>query len=69
MVVSHHFMSPDEVATERGRARLAACVVRVPVDGEMVPMCRMNAAGVRDALYDRARHPDRTGSPLLPVVA
>jgi Radical SAM superfamily len=53
-VVSHHFMSPAELATETGRERLAACVFRLAVDGEMVPMCRVNAGGVRAAAYSRA---------------
>jgi len=54
-VVSHHFMGPGELATGNGRARLAACVFRVPVDGEMVPMCQVNAGGVRDEVYARLR--------------
>lgn len=50
-LTSHHFMSPAELETERGKARLDACVFRLPYRGEMVPMCRMNAAGVRERLY------------------
>jgi hypothetical protein len=53
MVVSHHFMSAEEVASERGRQRLSACVFRLAIDGEMVPMCRVNATGVREAVYAR----------------
>lgn len=48
---SHHFMSPAELGTEVGQARLAACVFRLPVDGEMVPMCQVNAGGVRERFY------------------
>jgi len=44
-------MSPSELTTEVGRARLAACVFRLPHNGEMVPMCAMNAGGVRDEVY------------------
>ncbi len=44
-------MTAEELETERGQARLDACVFRVPYRGEMVPMCRMNAGGVRDQLY------------------
>jgi len=44
-LTSHHFMSPSELATDVGRARLAACVFRLPHNGEMVPMCAMNAGG------------------------
>jgi hypothetical protein len=54
-VVSHHFMDPAELGSERGRERLAACVFRVPVDGEMVPMCRVNSGGVRDRVYAASR--------------
>jgi Radical SAM superfamily len=51
---SHHFMSPAELSTPEGRQRLDACVFRVPYQGEMVPMCRMNAGGVRERLYEEA---------------
>jgi hypothetical protein len=44
-------MSAEEVRTERGQERLDACVFRLPYRGEMVPMCRMNAEGVREELY------------------
>jgi molybdenum cofactor biosynthesis enzyme MoaA len=50
-LTSHHFMSPAELATDTGQARLAACVFRLPVNGEMVPMCQVNAGGVREAFY------------------
>jgi len=50
-LTSHHFMSPAEVRTEPGRERLAACVFRLPYKGEMVPMCQMNAEGVRERFY------------------
>lgn len=50
-LTSHHFMSPEELGTDAGKERLAACVFRLPYKGEMVPMCRMNAAGVREQLY------------------
>lgn len=50
-LTSHHFMSPAELHTEIGRARLAACVFRLPYHGEMVPMCQMNADGVRERFY------------------
>ncbi len=50
-LTSHHFMSPAELQTEVGKERLAACVFRLPYKGEMVPMCRMNAAGVREQFY------------------
>ncbi len=50
-LTSHHFMSSAELTTDVGRARLAACVFRLPVNGEMVPMCAVNAGGVREAFY------------------
>ena len=56
-LTSHHFMSPPELQTETGQARLAACVFRLPYKGEMVPMCRMNAAGVRERFYAEILHP------------
>jgi hypothetical protein len=50
-LTSHHFMSPAELTTDTGQARLAACVFRLPVNGEMVPMCAVNAGGVREKFY------------------
>ncbi|HVE70494.1 MAG TPA: radical SAM protein [Thermoanaerobaculia bacterium] len=51
-LTSHHFMSPAELATDHGRARLDACVFRIPVKGEMVPMCQVNGGGVRERFYE-----------------
>jgi len=50
-LTSHHFMSAEELRTSAGQERLAACVFRVPYQGEMVPMCRMNAGGIRERFY------------------
>jgi hypothetical protein len=50
-VVSHHFMSSAEIDTPLGRERLAACAFRVPIDDAMVPMCAVNALGVRERYY------------------
>ena len=50
-LTSHHFMSPEELRTPIGQDRLAACLFRVPYKGEMVPMCKMNADGVRERFY------------------
>ena len=50
-LTSHHFMSPAELRTEEGHQRLDACVFRLPYKGDMVPMCKMNADGVRGKLY------------------
>jgi len=43
LLVVHRFMSPDELDTDLGVERLQACVFKLPVDGEMVSMCEMNA--------------------------
>jgi hypothetical protein len=72
-LTSHHFMSPAEVHTPLGQERLAACVFRLPYKGEMVPMCRMNADGVRDRFYAEivaggAEEGPETDRPLLPVL-
>lgn len=46
-IVVHKFMNPAELDTPLGRERLDACVLRLPVNGRMVPMCEMNATGLR----------------------
>jgi len=51
----HRFMDEDELDTPRGRERLAACAFRVPVDGEMVPMCAFNGTGERARRVGLAR--------------
>ncbi|MDQ3139093.1 MAG: hypothetical protein M3Q93_16120 [Gemmatimonadota bacterium] len=51
IVVSHHFMSRDEVESALGRERLDLCVFHVPVEGRLVPMCEVNATGLRDRYY------------------
>ena len=56
VIVSHHFMSAEELGTEEGKARLAQCVFHVPVNGELVSMCEVNALGVRDRYYAELAH-------------
>jgi hypothetical protein len=51
VLVSHHFMSREQLATPTGRERLAHCVFLVPVDGELVSMCEVNATGIRERYY------------------
>ncbi len=51
VIVSHHFMSSAEIHTDEGQARLAQCVFHVPVNGELVSMCEVNALGIRDRYY------------------
>lgn len=59
LLVTHRFMGAAELDTDLGRERLAACVFRVPVDGEMVSMCRVNASGIRRRLNERLARPPR----------
>jgi molybdenum cofactor biosynthesis enzyme MoaA len=54
-LVVHKFMSSGELETPLGRERLQACTFRVPVEGEMIPMCQLNATGLRSKLYPAAR--------------
>jgi hypothetical protein len=54
-IVSHHFMSATELATPLGEERLAACAFRVPVDGRLESMCKVNASGLRERVYARTR--------------
>jgi len=46
-IIVHKFMNPEELDTPLGRERLDACVLRLPVNGRMVPMCEMNATDLR----------------------
>ncbi|MEM6455385.1 MAG: hypothetical protein AAF772_09855 [Acidobacteriota bacterium] len=46
-VVVHDFMSPEQLDTPEGQERLQACVFQVPIEGEMVPMCTLNATDLR----------------------
>ena len=43
----HHFMDADMLDTPEGKARVEACVFKLPVDGEMVSMCAFNGGGKR----------------------
>ena len=57
-IVSHHFMSREELTTVEGQSRLAQCVFHVPVNGVLTSMCEVNAMGVRDAYYEALRQPE-----------
>lgn len=62
-LTSHHFMDADELETPTGRARLAACVFRLPqADGTMAPMCEVNAGGLRARAYEAQRRDVVAGS-------
>lgn len=50
LFIIHNFMSPGELQTEEGKERLAGCTFKVPVDGEMISMCEMNALGIREKI-------------------
>lgn len=54
-VVSHHFMSRDQIETPLGRERIDQCIFRVPVGSRLVSMCEVNAMGIRDGYYDALR--------------
>lgn len=69
LLVAHRFMAAGELDTDEGRERLAACVFRVPVDGEMVSMCRVNASGLRRQLNTALRRPTRETTAVQPVAA
>jgi hypothetical protein len=47
-IVVHNFMSSHELGTERAKERLESCSFKVPVDGQMVSMCELNGAGIRE---------------------
>jgi len=49
--IVHAFMSREELDTDLGRERLAACTFKLAVDGELVSMCQMNGTDLREATY------------------
>jgi len=53
LLVVHKFMSAEELRTPLGRERLAACTFKVPVEGELVSMCEVNATDIRERLNAR----------------
>ena len=53
LFIIHNFMSSAELKTPLGQERLQACTFKVPVDGELISMCEMNAAGIREKLDQR----------------
>ncbi len=50
-IVSHHFMSREELETPLGKERLDLCAFKVPINDSLVSMCEVNATGVRDDYY------------------
>jgi MoaA/NifB/PqqE/SkfB family radical SAM enzyme len=51
-VVVHHFMDQKLLDTDEGKERLDACVFRLPVDGEMIPMCQFNGSSLRASVLE-----------------
>lgn len=54
-IVSHHFMSREELKTPKGQERLGLCMFKVPIDDRMVSMCEVNATDLRDRYYEEIR--------------
>ncbi len=51
-IVTHHFMSRDELDSPLGQERASMCAFRVPIGVEMRSMCEVNATGIRERYYD-----------------
>ena len=68
VIVSHHFMSREEALSPVGQERLGLCVFNVPIGDQLVPMCEVNALGVREKFYEELRTRTSRSRPL-PVVA
>lgn len=51
VLVSHHFMSREEIESPLGQERIAHCVFTVPINGQMMSMCEVNALGIREHYY------------------
>ncbi|HYW32975.1 MAG TPA: radical SAM protein [Gemmatimonas sp.] len=68
VLVSHHFMSRAEIESPLGQERIAHCVFTVPINGQMMSMCEVNALGIREQYYAglaRARHATATATATL----
>lgn len=63
---THEFMSREQIETPIGQERVRNCIFTVPVDGELISMCEVNALGIRDRVYDRAA--DRDPNPTQPLI-
>ena len=68
LFVSHHFMSRAQLETPLGQERVKQCVFHVPVNGELVSMCEVNALGIREQFYAQIARPARR-APAEPAVA
>ncbi len=65
VIVSHHFMSRAEAESPRGQERRDLCVFHVPVGDQLVPMCQVNALGVREEYYAKLRDRGRSRAAAL----
>ncbi|MBI5624353.1 MAG: hypothetical protein HY924_11295 [Elusimicrobia bacterium] len=54
-IVSHHFMSREEIETPPGQERLSMCAFQVPVHGMLMSMCAVNALGARQEYHARTQ--------------
>ncbi len=52
-IISHHFMNRDEMNTPNGQERIRACAFKVPLNGEMISMCAVNANDYRKNYYQQ----------------
>lgn len=55
-IVSHHFMNQAEINTELGQERISSCAFKVPINGELMSMCQVNASGYREQYYQTLRN-------------
>jgi hypothetical protein len=64
VIVTHHFMSRADAEWPRGKERRDLCVFHVPVGDALLPMCQVNALGVREEYYARLveHHPLHTSA-------
>jgi hypothetical protein len=61
-------MSAAETTTALGQERLAACVFRVPINGQLQSMCAVNALGLREAYYRNSSLEEVSFMCLLTIV-
>ena len=50
-------MSRAQLETPIGQERVQQCVFTVPVNGELVSMCEVNALGIRERYYAQIERP------------
>lgn len=55
LYVVHRFMDGEELSTPLGKERLDSCVFKVPVDGEFISMCELNATELRQKIDARLK--------------